>query len=306
MNKLALLISLAFLLSLVSAQQFSACLPYPSALGFNVENATYNGSYGNYTVYVQAFPPPSVIRVEGQDASQAALISEMELLQNNQMLTMPCNITKVQMFSYANYACAPDGTWTDADQSPVCSGANAGEGAMPVAVNAPVNAPSPPPAPKAMDTGVSGGAEVTKAGVATGQNAERAGLGAVQPPAAEQQPMVNAEQMLPLIAAFLAVVIISFLILQQRQESVQIEITAQDERLMQNETRAGIMQELEGADRIPTDLSSKLGKSKATIVEHLETLREAGFVERVATPGKKFVYYRLTQKGKRMLLKNAG
>jgi len=302
MKKLALLISLAFLLSLVSAQQFSACLPYPSALGFNVENATYNGSYGNYTVYVQAFPPPSIIRVAGPDASQAALISEMELLQNNQMLTTPCNITKVQMFSYANYACAPDGTWADADQSSFCSaGAANTAGIVPVAVNA----PSPPPAPKAMETNANAGEEVARANVLPSQNANAAGSGAVQPPAG-QQPIVNAQQILPLIAAFLAVVIISFLVIQQRQETMQIEITAQDERLLQNETRAGIMQELEGADRIPTDLSSKLGKSKATIVEHLDALSEAGFVERIATPGKKFVYYRLTQKGKRMLLRRAG
>ncbi|MCX6772637.1 MAG: winged helix-turn-helix domain-containing protein [Candidatus Micrarchaeota archaeon] len=299
MKKLALLFAFAILLSLAGATQFSACLPYPSALGFNVENATYNGSFGNYTVYVQAFPPPSIIRVDGADASQSALISEMELLQTNQMLSTPCNLTKVQVYSYVNYACAPDGNWADADQSNLCSAENAAAKIMPVAANAPVT----PPAPGAMDTGANGGAEVMRQSTIATQPTQG---GNQAPTVADGQPRISAEQVLPLIAAFLAVVIVSFLILQQRQETVQIEISAQDEMLLRNGTRAGIMEQLEGADRIPTDLSSKLGKSKATIVEHLETLREAGFVERVATPGKKFVYYRLTQKGKRMLLKNAG
>jgi DNA-binding MarR family transcriptional regulator len=102
----------------------------------------------------------------------------------------------------------------------------------------------------------------------------------------------------------IAVVVASYLILQQRQ--VQLEIDPQEEKLLDNATRAGIMQELSGADRIPTDLSIKLGKSKATVVEHLTTLSSAGFVERVATPGRKYVFYRLTQKGKRALLRRAG
>ena len=92
--------------------------------------------------------------------------------------------------------------------------------------------------------------------------------------------------------------------LQQRQ--VQVEVNPQEEKLLDNETRAGIMAELSNADKIPTDLSAKLGKSKATVVEHLSTLASAGFVERVSTPGRKYVFYRLTQKGKRALLRRAG
>ena len=101
---------------------------------------------------------------------------------------------------------------------------------------------------------------------------------------------------------FLAVIVASYLILHQRQE----QIDPQTERLLENETRSGILEELETADKIPTDLSLKLGKSKATIVEHLGALLEAGFVEKLATPGKKFVYYRLTRKGKQALLRRAG
>jgi DNA-binding MarR family transcriptional regulator len=77
------------------------------------------------------------------------------------------------------------------------------------------------------------------------------------------------------------------------------------ERLLSNGTRAGIMDELSIADKIPTDLSMRLGKSKATVVEHLDALVCAGLVERIQTQGRKFVYYRLTQKGKQALLRRA-
>jgi len=115
--------------------------------------------------------------------------------------------------------------------------------------------------------------------------------------------MLGAETVLQMLAAFLAVIIASYLILQSRHEP---GIDAQAERLLENPTRAGIMEELSSADKIPTDLSTRLGKSKASVVEHLSTLLEAGLVERIATPGKKFVYYRLTQKGRQMLLRRAG
>jgi|GEM_PF-965355 len=114
---------------------------------------------------------------------------------------------------------------------------------------------------------------------------------------------IGAEQVLQLVAAFLAVIIASYLILQQRNEP---EITHEVERLLSNETRAGILEELSVADKIPTDLSNRLGKSKATIVEHLDTLVCAGIVERIETEGRKFVYYRLTQRGKQIRLKRAG
>jgi len=301
MRKIALLIAFAFLLSLASAAQFSACLPPPSALGFNVDDANYSGSYGNYTVHVHVFPQPSNMTIVGPDASPVALSGEMRLLEQSRMLSTPCNTSAIQIFSWNDYACAQDGSWLDGAQSGLCSAAPL------MTSTAAINPVSPPaPAPmeqKAAGNAPSGAEETMKSGATPPQNGAAPPSVPVAPSA---QPLINAEQILPLVAALLIVIIISFLILQQRQETVQVEITAQEERLQQNETRAGIMEELEGADRIPTDLSAKLGKSKATIVEHLETLSEAGFVERVATPGKKFVYYRLTQKGKRVLLKNAG
>lgn len=72
---------------------------------------------------------------------------------------------------------------------------------------------------------------------------------------------------------------------------------------LSNETRVEILQDLAQADRIPTDISTRIGKSKATVSEHLEQLMAAGLVEKVQTPGKKFVYYRLSGKGRSVLLR---
>jgi DNA-binding MarR family transcriptional regulator len=121
------------------------------------------------------------------------------------------------------------------------------------------------------------------------------------PPAPLQPQGISAEQLVQLLGALFAVIVVSYLLLQQKGP----EITPQDLQLLSNETRSGILHELEVADKIPTDLSNKLGKSKATVVEHLETLSSAGFVEKISTPGKKYVFYRLTRKGKVAILRKA-
>ena len=46
--------------------------------------------------------------------------------------------------------------------------------------------------------------------------------------------------------------------------------------------------------------------SKPAITNHLADLVEAGLVEKIGAEGKKFVYYRLTQKGRQTLLARAG
>jgi len=295
MRSLTTLLSILLLLSLASAGGFSACFPPPSALGFNVENASYPGSFGNYTVYVNVYPPPSMIRVDGPDASTKALSEELRLLQENKMLESPCNSTSIRIFSWNNYACAPDGTWADENQAGLCASGKAAQAGGPDTLPAAAktgqdNAKPAAPARSAQEV-IFG---IPAKTLAAEGNA----------PAAPSQSGITLEQLLPFFGAFLAIAILSYLVLQQRQ--IQVEIDPQEERLLSNETRAGIMSELSQADKIPTDLSMKLGKSKATIVEHLETLTGAGFVERVATPGKKFVFYRLTQKGKRALLRRAG
>jgi len=70
-----------------------------------------------------------------------------------------------------------------------------------------------------------------------------------------------------------------------------------------SDTRLAILEDLEGADRIPTDIALRLERSKSTVVEHLEGLCRQGLVQKVEERGKKFVYYRLTHEGKSLLIR---
>lgn len=100
-------------------------------------------------------------------------------------------------------------------------------------------------------------------------------------------------------AAVLMAIIVAVLMRSPSNEA------AQEHRILSSPTRIEILNELSQNDKIPTDLSSRLGKSKATIIEHLERMQQAGFVEKVQTPGRKFVYYKITSKGKTALLRSA-
>ncbi|VVB66236.1 Bacterial regulatory protein, arsR family [Candidatus Gugararchaeum adminiculabundum] len=72
-------------------------------------------------------------------------------------------------------------------------------------------------------------------------------------------------------------------------------------KALSNDTRVGILKELNQGDRIVTDLGERLGKDKSTVHEHLELLLKEGLVEKIEQPGKKFVFYRLTRKGKEIV-----
>jgi DNA-binding transcriptional ArsR family regulator len=98
-----------------------------------------------------------------------------------------------------------------------------------------------------------------------------------------------------LLAAFLA-----FSIMMRRPEEEGVD-EALVHRTLSSETRVGILNELQRGERTPTDLSSRLGKSKATVVEHLDRLISAQLVEKIENEGKKFVFYRLTPRGKAVL-----
>lgn len=276
-------------------------------------NVMVAGHLGSYYVRFGQGQNGIYVLISGVGESQSALAYELGWLQNSGILETACESSGLLALSGANEAiCGQSLEWAACDEASLCKPMLKNQ----ISVESP-SASSPMMqtskafgiSPMPEGAGISGAtAEATVAPQA--EMTVSAGAQALRQDAqpdlapAPQQPSVNAQQVLPLIAAFLAVIIISFLILQQRQETVQIG--PQEMRLLENQTRAGIMSQLGEADRIPTDLSSRLGKSKATIVEHLETLVAAGFVEKLATPGKKFVFYRLTHKGKIMLLRRAG
>jgi len=238
------------------------------------ENIEMSGHFGNYTLVAFSSGGKVTVAIFGADESQSALASEIAWLVQNEKFYTLCDVGAMPapVKGQETY-CNMNGAWE-------------GEAAI-----APTSAPAPAPP---QDNGAGRSAMAI-----TGDYQEKS-LGA---PADAAQSGLGTEQVLQLLGAFLAVLVASYLILQSRHEPVFDPAT---EKLLDNPTRAGIMEELSSADKIPTDISNKLGKSKAAVVEHLAALSEAGLVERIATPGKKFVFYKLTQKGRQILLRRAG
>jgi len=69
-------------------------------------------------------------------------------------------------------------------------------------------------------------------------------------------------------------------------------------KVLSVDTRMDILKILSEGARTPSHLSEKLKKSDATVVEHLEILTKAGLVKKIEQPGKKWVFYTLTERGK--------
>lgn len=251
-----------------------ALLPISSVQAHFTPDGFYYERVGQYSVEVAVNSSGTFVTVTGQHADLEGLMAELEWLSAVGAISNSCEGSPQVIFVYYG---------KEYCDITACAGESC-------------RAPQAPTAPLASEIAQKAGLSM-----ATSFGAD-ASAPAGKPPA-PPQPNVTPEQLAQLFFIFLAIIVSSYLVLSSRQETVQIG--PQEIRLLENETRAGIMHELEAADRIPTDLSSKLGKSKATVVEHLESLVSAGFVEKLATPGRKFVYYRLTRKGKLALLRRA-
>ncbi len=89
------------------------------------------------------------------------------------------------------------------------------------------------------------------------------------------------------------------------QRSLGSEGEAQLYKALSSDTRIDILRVLEDGEggRTPTFISERLGKSKATISEHLDKLVENGLVDKEEVEGRKWVFYRLTSKGKSAIRK---
>jgi DNA-binding transcriptional ArsR family regulator len=68
-------------------------------------------------------------------------------------------------------------------------------------------------------------------------------------------------------------------------------------KVLSVDTRMDILKILSEGERTPSFIGKKLDKSDATIVEHLEKLEKVGLVKRIEQPGKKWVFYTLTERG---------
>lgn len=71
-------------------------------------------------------------------------------------------------------------------------------------------------------------------------------------------------------------------------------------KALASEVRVDILKKLDERRQTVTDLSGLLALSKPTLLEHLEKLQAAGLVKRV-DEGRKWIYYELSQKGRRLL-----
>ncbi len=72
-------------------------------------------------------------------------------------------------------------------------------------------------------------------------------------------------------------------------------------KVLSGDTRLKILKELSQGNRTPSDLGKKFSKSNSTILEHLDILVKAGLVTKIEQPGRKWVFYTLTDKGKSII-----
>src|SRR5207247_2104911 len=80
----------------------------------------------------------------------------------------------------------------------------------------------------------------------------------------------------------------------------KITLDQESFRALASDVRVEVLKRLDARRETVTDLSNLLGLSKPTLLEHLEKLQSAGLVKRV-DEGRKWIYYELTDKGRKML-----
>jgi DNA-binding transcriptional ArsR family regulator len=81
-----------------------------------------------------------------------------------------------------------------------------------------------------------------------------------------------------------------------REEPVTI-IDREVLKVLSADTRMDILKILSEGKRNPSFVAKKLDKSDATIVEHLKAMEKVGLVKKTSAPGKKWVFYSLTERG---------
>jgi len=101
-----------------------------------------------------------------------------------------------------------------------------------------------------------------------------------------------------ILGIIISIVIVGSIITIGYQIFVTPQINNEIIILMKNQTRQQILNELIESEKIPSYFSNKLHKSRSTISEHLDKMVIAGLIEKKAEHGRKFVYYKLTRKGK--------
>jgi DNA-binding transcriptional ArsR family regulator len=80
----------------------------------------------------------------------------------------------------------------------------------------------------------------------------------------------------------------------------KITLDQESFKALASEVRVEILKRLDERRQTVTDLSNLLSLSKPTLLEHLEKLQAAGLVKRLEE-GRKWIYYELSEKGRRIL-----
>ena len=80
----------------------------------------------------------------------------------------------------------------------------------------------------------------------------------------------------------------------------KITLDQESFKALASEVRIEILKRLDDRRQTVTDLSNFLSLSKPTLLEHLEKLQAAGLVKRLEE-GRKWIYYELSDKGRKIL-----
>lgn len=78
----------------------------------------------------------------------------------------------------------------------------------------------------------------------------------------------------------------------------EVTLERNDLKALASDTRVEILKKLKERNYTISELSSKLGHSKSTLHEHISKLMEANLVEKADNHTSKWVYYRLSRKGR--------
>jgi DNA-binding transcriptional ArsR family regulator len=84
-------------------------------------------------------------------------------------------------------------------------------------------------------------------------------------------------------------------------EEERFEVSKKLLKTLTVDTRTDILKSLGDRPMTASELSRKLNKHVTTVSEHLDVLNKSNLIERVERPGRKWVYYRLTKPGQRIL-----
>lgn len=108
--------------------------------------------------------------------------------------------------------------------------------------------------------------------------------------------------LIPFLAGAAAVLFVAVMAFYFRKPEMQMHEEFAHEAYI-GTTQSAILEQLEEAERIPTDIALRIKKSKSTVVEHLDSLVKQGYVERISNPERKFVFYRLSHFGRQVLIR---